>query len=259
MARCPDCGDALHGAVCARCENDARPAAPRRREAGGEDSILGLVREAARSVADLGGSVWRTLWRVVVSPGRLSRDWWEGRREGLVSPVRLVSGLLLLLSGFGALAYRVNASGLDFDIVGQTQWRTYLIVGAVAVVMGFVTPATLPATLRRSHYENLVAGLYEGAFIALIQMLVPFVMLIGALIGRETSLIPVATVVLSIAILPVTFAPLLTLLHLYAHLRSAYGMSRVGAVGRTLLTGLVSLLLFLGLWFQLLANGLVPG
>ncbi|GEM_PF-6613934 len=255
-ARCAGCGGDLHGRFCSRCGGDSLAsgqASVRPRAASG-DSLVGLVVEGVRNVVDFGGSVRRTLWRVIVNPGRLTRDWWEGRREGLVSPIRLITGMVLLLSALVAVTNLISRDKLQVDLVGMAQRTAYLILAAVTLVMGFVTPVTIKAARRPTHYQNIVAALYEGAFMGILYIAILCMVLIAYLLSLLEGTF--GTLLAGFA-LPVQFAPLIVVVHLYAHLRGAYGVSRIGAAARTLLTMVVSIVLLTAIWAHLTQHGLL--
>jgi Protein of unknown function (DUF3667) len=255
-ARCGGCGGDLHGRFCSRCGGDslasAQASVPPRAASG--DSLVGLVVEGVRTVVDFGGSVRRTLWRVIFDPGRLTRDWWQGRREGLVSPIRLITGMVLLLSALVAVTDFISRDKLQVDLVGMAQRTAYLILAAVTLVMGFVTPVTIKATMRPTHYQNIVAALYEGAFVGIFYIGILLMMLVASLLSFMHG--PFDILLAGFA-LPIQFAPLIVVVHLYAHLRGAYGVSRIGAVARTLLTMVVSIVLLMAIWAHLAQHGLL--
>lgn len=78
---CANCGQALAGEYCQACGQR------RLRE---EDRRLGhLLRQAFAVVTDLDGRFLRSLGALAFQPGRLSRDYLDGRRKRWMSPVSL--------------------------------------------------------------------------------------------------------------------------------------------------------------------------
>jgi len=84
---CANCGAVLHGHFCHDCGQSADP---RHR------SILHLVWEAIEATFEIDGRLWRTLPALFLWPGRLARDYMEGRLARHVPPFRTFLVALLL-------------------------------------------------------------------------------------------------------------------------------------------------------------------
>jgi hypothetical protein len=98
--RCANCGTALAGAWCHACgQREIEPEARRMRV------LMGDLFEA---LTDLDGRFWRSLRALLLQPGRLSRDWLDGRRQGWMPPMAL-----FLLA---ALLYFVAPGLTDFQL-----------------------------------------------------------------------------------------------------------------------------------------------
>lgn len=74
---CTDCGLPVDGNFCANC---GQPTHVHR-------SLLHLVEEVLHGVVHFDGRIWRTLPLLAVNPGRLTREWIQGRRTRYVSPL----------------------------------------------------------------------------------------------------------------------------------------------------------------------------
>ncbi len=78
-ADCTDCGLPVEGNFCANC---GQPTHVHR-------SLLHLVEEVLHGVVHFDGRVWRTLPLLALNPGRLTREWIQGKRTRYVSPLAL--------------------------------------------------------------------------------------------------------------------------------------------------------------------------
>lgn len=78
---CGNCGEILGGAYCHACGQ---------RRLGDADRRLGhLLGQFAAAATDLDGRFWRSLRALVLEPGRLSRDYLDGRRRQWMAPMSL--------------------------------------------------------------------------------------------------------------------------------------------------------------------------
>jgi hypothetical protein len=78
---CPNCEATMAGDYCASCgQARFRPQDRRLRH---------LFGEAFEALTDLDGRLWRSLRAALLEPGRIARDWFDGRRARWVSPIRL--------------------------------------------------------------------------------------------------------------------------------------------------------------------------
>lgn len=76
---CTDCGLPVDGNFCANC---GQPTHVHR-------SLLHLVEEVLHGVVHFDGRIWRTLPLLALNPGRLTREWIQGRRTRYVSPLAI--------------------------------------------------------------------------------------------------------------------------------------------------------------------------
>lgn len=94
-APCPNCGTALKGPWCHACGQ---------RGADYHRSIWHLVAEAFEGLTHFDGRFWQTLPRLAIKPGRLTRDYLDGRRASQIPPFRLYLVVLLLVFFAGSLS-----------------------------------------------------------------------------------------------------------------------------------------------------------
>ena len=114
--RCPDCGAVLHGPYCSACGQRA------------ETTIISLWRfvgDALDDLFSLDSRVWRTLLPLLSQPGRLTREYLDGRRTRYLPPFRTY----LILS----VIFFVTASMLSVD------WRLSVTRASPEVVEGLPT------------------------------------------------------------------------------------------------------------------------
>ena len=78
--RCANCGAPLHGPFCARCGPAVKPVDP---------PVRHFAKEFAQELFDVDGRVPRSVRRLLFSPGFLTREHFEGRREPWLSPLKL--------------------------------------------------------------------------------------------------------------------------------------------------------------------------
>jgi hypothetical protein len=78
--RCSNCGAAISGAFCPQCGQETNLKLPTLRE---------FLREAAGRYVAFDGRFWRTMFALVFRPGRLTREYFAGRRRRYIRPARL--------------------------------------------------------------------------------------------------------------------------------------------------------------------------
>ena len=83
---CSDCGATVSGKYCSEC---GQPTHVHR-------SLLHLGEEMLHGVLHFDARIWRTLPLLAINPGRLTREWVQGKRTRYVSPL----AIFLLLVGF---------------------------------------------------------------------------------------------------------------------------------------------------------------
>lgn len=76
---CADCGSVVTGKYCSEC---GQPAHVHR-------SLLHLGHEILHGVMHFDGRIWRTLPLLFLNPGKLTREWCQGKRARYVSPLAI--------------------------------------------------------------------------------------------------------------------------------------------------------------------------
>ena len=104
-ACCGNCGEILVGAYCHACGQ--------KRLADGDRRLRHLLGQAVAVATDLDGRFWRSLRALMLQPGRLSRDYLDGKRRHWMTPV----GLFLL----GNVLYFIAPALTDFNLPLQSQ------------------------------------------------------------------------------------------------------------------------------------------
>ena len=78
---CANCGETLAGESCAACGQKRLVDKDRR--------LAHLLAQGFDAATDLDGRFWRSLRALVLTPGRLSRDYLDGRRKHWMAPMAL--------------------------------------------------------------------------------------------------------------------------------------------------------------------------
>lgn len=78
---CANCGERVAGAYCAACGQ--------KRIVDSDRRLGHLLWQGFEAATDLDGRFWRSLRALVLSPGRLSRDYLDGRRKYWMAPMAL--------------------------------------------------------------------------------------------------------------------------------------------------------------------------
>ncbi len=177
-APCASCGADLHGGFCSVC---GEPAVH-----DGDLSFRHLTHEALHEFTHIDGKIWRTVGALLFQPGRLTKEYWAGRRGQWVRPLRLylvISALTLLFaaSAAGPLGLRVWATGdgnytvgsrpvnakrvapIDAEVSHRVQsvylWIRYLSLGVFAA-------ASLLAYRKKQRYygAHIILGMHFYSF-----------------------------------------------------------------------------------------------
>ena len=112
---CTDCGRPVEGKFCSNC---GQPTHVHR-------SLLHLGEEMLHGVLHFDARIWRTLPLLALNPGRLTREWVQGRRTRYVSPLAMflftVFVMFFVFSFSGALEPKVSTTLTPTERVELTQ------------------------------------------------------------------------------------------------------------------------------------------
>lgn len=112
---CTDCGQAVEGKFCSNC---GQPTHVHR-------SLLHLGEEMLHGVLHFDARIWRTLPLLAINPGRLTREWVEGRRTRYVSPLAMflftVFLMFFVMSFSGGMQPEANTTLSPEDRAELTQ------------------------------------------------------------------------------------------------------------------------------------------
>ena len=119
---CTDCGETVSGNFCAHC---GQPTHVHR-------SLLHLGEELLHGVMHFDGRIWRTVPLLVLNPGRLTREWVEGKRSRYVSPLGLflftIFLMFFILSFGGGKAFETGAVNARLEVARETVADNHLDV-----------------------------------------------------------------------------------------------------------------------------------
>jgi len=109
-APCPNCHTALAGPWCYACGQRAEKY---------HRSIWRLIWEALEGLTDLDGRMWQTMPRLLLNPGRLTRDYLDGHRAAQVPPFRIFLIVLLVVFFAGGQNFSQNRQHFKFAVPGD--------------------------------------------------------------------------------------------------------------------------------------------
>jgi len=113
---CANCGTPLAGEYCAACGQRHEPHV---------HTIGHFAGEAFESITHADSRLWRTLWFLLAKPGRLTREFFEGKRAGYLPPFRLylvISLLFFLVVGLPeAISVDVDGTPTASRIQGMNE------------------------------------------------------------------------------------------------------------------------------------------
>ncbi|WP_372782745.1 DUF3667 domain-containing protein [Phenylobacterium sp.] len=116
-APCPNCKTTLAGAWCYNCGQR------------GEEyhrSIWRLAWEAIEGLVDLDGRIWQTFPRLILRPGKLTRDYLDGHRAVQVPPFRLFLIVLVLVFFAGGLEMSQNRQNFQLATLNSPEVQKQL-------------------------------------------------------------------------------------------------------------------------------------
>ena len=116
---CSDCGEPTTANFCANC---GQPTHVHR-------SLLHLGEELLHGVMHFDARIWRTLPLLIANPGRLTREWIEGKRTRYVSPLAIFLFTVFLMFfalSFGGNLIPTETRSIDERIANAEQAATEL-------------------------------------------------------------------------------------------------------------------------------------
>ncbi|MFI4966728.1 MAG: DUF3667 domain-containing protein [Caulobacterales bacterium] len=119
-APCPNCNTALAGPWCYACGQ---------RGEAFHRSIWRLTAEAFEGLTDLDGRLWQTLPRLLLRPGKLTRDYLDGHRAVQIPPFRLFLVVLVLVFFAGGLEIRSNRQNFQVATLDNPEVQKQLTPG----------------------------------------------------------------------------------------------------------------------------------
>ncbi|MGI9263735.1 MAG: DUF4286 family protein, partial [Gammaproteobacteria bacterium] len=119
LRSCANCEAQLSGQYCAICGQRAKSRMI---------TLWEMIREASDIIVSLDSKLWRTLGLLLFKPGRLTRDYLEGKRARFVAPLRLFLGLTLLFFFLVTIGQRMEIDG-GFEV--STDLEDGTAIGAV--------------------------------------------------------------------------------------------------------------------------------
>jgi hypothetical protein len=178
-ARCANCGAALHGPFCSACGQAVKPLDPPARH---------FIGEFAQVLFDVDNRVLRSLRRLFLTPGFLTREYFAGRRARWVSPLKLYlstsvacfavlavigdSGVVRLTatgdpndaSGFAAYGYRSLEDMRAATDAAQVVWMPRVMFVLVPFVAWLVARARRGSGRRYPAHLVFTLHLYAAGF-----------------------------------------------------------------------------------------------
>jgi hypothetical protein len=120
--RCGTCDAVLTGPFCHQCGEAQRH--------DGDLAVRHLLHDAVHEFTHVDGKIWRTIKALLVEPGRLTKEYWEGRRGLWIRPFRLYLTIYIL-----HLLFLPNVAGplaLRFAAYRDANGKPHISVGDVA-------------------------------------------------------------------------------------------------------------------------------
>ncbi|KPF79119.1 hypothetical protein IP78_09730 [Brevundimonas sp. AAP58] len=144
---CTDCGEPTSGKFCSNCGQATHV----------HRSLLHLFEEVLHGVLHFDARIWRTLPLLLLNPGRLTREWIQGKRTRYVSPLAIflfTVFLMFFLMSFGGGGV-VNVATLDERIATARE--------AVTQAEAAVVEAERDVAVGEPGAEAVLAGMRTAA------------------------------------------------------------------------------------------------
>ena len=261
---CLNCGAGLAGRWCSSCGQS---------EEARHRSLGHLLAELAEVLTHADSRLWRTLGRLACRPGRLTRDYLEGRRNSQLPPLRLMLiALFLLFTVASLLARPMHVPRIRADDLAGVQREISKSVGDLKearsiggrsaharevdrwirarVSHAVAEPAELVRFIADWAERFAILMLPASALMLALLFLGRGFTLFDHLVFSMHSITASAVVVLAVMLgdwVDFRAANLLLLLppvHLFTHMRGVYGTGTLGTLCRMALLGLGSVVIF---------------
>jgi hypothetical protein len=109
MAACGNCGSAVTGAFCATCGQDTKVDPP---------TVAEYLHDLVDHSVHLDRKVWRTLWPLLLMPGKVAKDYLANRRACYIKPLKLY--LAVIAIAFAMAQFFDWDLGLRLGLTGET-------------------------------------------------------------------------------------------------------------------------------------------
>ena len=133
---CHNCGADLHGMYCAQCGQKALPLNPRLRD---------FMHDLTHEMLHVDGKIFRSIRKLLLSPGFLTREQIEGRRARWVPPIRLY---LIFSVTYFALISVLPVGGLHVELKNTGTEDQETAAGLKS--LGFENERELQETVRHA-------------------------------------------------------------------------------------------------------------
>ena len=234
LTHCPNCGEDLSGAYCARCGQKVTALNP---------TFHDLLHDIVHEFMHVDGKIFESVRLLITRPGVLSREHFEGRRVRYVSPIRLylIFSVVFFLVGAalstplteedraelareaGPIASAMNPE-FAHDVEAWLPRTMFVLVPVFAVLTAAATRSS-----RRNYPQHLYFALHVHAGVfafATLWMLLRLAL--PAALERVVDVILIGVVVW----------------YVVTAFRTAYGLTWRHAVGRAAVVGLTYLIAY---------------
>ena len=98
-SHCPNCGRRFDGAFCATCGQKATPLNP---------TLHDFLHDFTHELLHVDGKIFQSVRLLLLRPGFLSREWFEGRRARYITPIRLYLIFSVAFFAISAIGPSIN-------------------------------------------------------------------------------------------------------------------------------------------------------
>lgn len=198
--RCLNCGTVVGGQFCSEC---GQPASTRRLQTSE------VFVEIAKKISNLDSRVWNTVIGLTTHPGRVCRDYVEGKRIGYVPPLRycmVVLATVILWYAFIGVDLATASPDFGFETSEKTRAVRQVVGTYVAKHLNVVVIAAIPI------YAAIVAllfrrsGMNYAEVVAFVLYVMAHIMLLALMLSFFRAAAPTAVMAVRIAFQVVFFS-----------------------------------------------------